>query len=444
MKGVTADHRAVKPGMIFVAVKGRSFDGHDVIDSAVKAGAVKIIGERPKAAGLKVDYEQVPSSRKRLAELASEFAGHPSRALCMLGVTGTSGKTSVTFILEHLLKAAGRNVGVIGTVNVRYADKVIEATHTTPDPVALQKLLGDMRAAGVDTVVMEVSSHALDQDRVWGLAFDSVGFTNLSPEHLDYHPDMEAYFQAKRLLFTDYLEAAKRAGKRPQAHVITESDWGRRLEKEVPGSAVKDVTWPSPLRGEFNRKNVSLAVAMARGLAVGEAVLKAAVADIPAIPGRLEPVPNARGIQVFVDYAHKPDALEKVLRVLRPETSGRLICVFGCGGDRDREKRPLMGGIAERLADLVWVTSDNPRTEDPSAIIREILAGTQAGLQPGSKKVRVESDRRKAITAALAEARAGDTVLIAGKGHETYQIVGATKTPFDDRVVASEILSRPG
>lgn len=396
----------------------------------------------------------------------------------MVGVTGTSGKTTTTYLIESVLKAAGHAVGVIGTVNFRFGEKVYPSTHTTPGAVELQKLLSEMRRDGCTAVVMEVSSHALKQDRSAFIAFDGVVFTNLTPEHLDFHPDMEDYYASKKILFTEYLDVATAAGKKPVAAINIEDEYGRRLLEEcrahpVAGSRylsftatqgqsgdftaqalridlggiqgeTQDVKIRSGLTGRFNAANILGALTVARGMGIDPAAVSRGISELAAVPGRLERVPNSRGIHVVVDYAHKPDALEKVLTTL-VEVKGeqRLITVFGCGGDRDRKKRPVMGEMAVRLSDHVFVTSDNPRTEDPTSIIDEILRGA-----PGAKNLTVEPDRRKAIFGAIAMAKKGDLVLIAGKGHEDCQIIGDPSAPsgtrkihFDDREVATEALS---
>jgi UDP-N-acetylmuramoyl-L-alanyl-D-glutamate--2,6-diaminopimelate ligase len=477
---VTADSREVGPGTLFVAVRGGSADGHAFVEQAIAAGAVAIVGEEPWAWGaVRTDerYLSVPSSRQALGDLASAFHGHPSRSMLMVGVTGTSGKTTITYLIESILRAAGRRTGLIGTVNFRFEGTVLPSTHTTPGAPELQGLLARMRDLGADAVVMEVSSHALKQRRVAGTAFDGMVFTNLSPEHLDFHPDMDDYYASKKLLFTEMAEAAWRGGKRPRAAINADDAYGARLLRElgadpgrgvefVPFSAqppatdsrmgvegiagkVEGVDLRSPLIGGFNVSNLAAAVAVTRELGIPLAAIAEGAAALPVVPGRLQRVADPRGVvHVLVDYAHKPDALEKVLRTLGEMREGgrRLITVFGCGGDRDRTKRPVMGRIAVTLSDRVFITSDNPRTEDPAAIVAEIVAGTE-----GARNFEVEVDRRRAIFRAVAEARPGDLVVIAGKGHEDYQIVRDPQAPagakvtvkvhFDDREVAAEALA---
>lgn len=519
---ITSDSRAVTPGSVFIAIRGTESDGHRHVDEALAKGATLALGEDARP-DLAAKYLQVPSSRAALATLAADYYGNPSKNLTVLGVTGTSGKTTVTYLLESIFRAAGKKVGVIGTVNFRFGEKVYPSTHTTPGPVELQKLLQEMKGDGCQVVVMEVSSHALKQNRVGGVAFDGMIFTNLSREHLDFHPDMEDYFDSKALLFTEHVDAAHGFGKKPVSVINADDFYGQkliqRLEKEyllekenliykknlidkehlteaeksksfslspygfslsqiqnlkcdllgVRGQAC-GVQFQSPLIGNFNASNVLAALTLASKLGVPPEKIAQGLQSLEYVPGRLQSVPGTKAsraaqIQVLVDYAHKPDALEKVLKTLRalvqgtqdpqspqdihhsqsiqnpqpdPKTAShtRLITVFGCGGDRDRTKRPVMGEIATRLSDQVIVTSDNPRTEDPQSIIREITAGIQ------KQNYLVEPDRRKAIETAIEQAKNGDLILIAGKGHEDYQILGKTKIHFDDREIASEALTR--
>lgn len=478
---VTSDSRQVKPGTVFVAIRGGSQDGHRFLVAAEKAGAVAAVGENPKPAELRIPYVQVPDSRLALAGLAASLHGRPSESMLVIGVTGTSGKTTTTYLLEAILTAAGKKVGVIGTVNFRYGGKILESTHTTPGSVELQKLLAEMRDGGCDAVIMEVSSHALKQHRTAFIAFDGAVFTNLSPEHLDFHPDMEDYFRAKKLLFTDMVDFAISRGKRPCAAINGEDSYGKRLiqdllakpypgfrwseyglspECEVNGTGLSidlsgirgragDFEIRSELTGRFNAFNILAAASIARGLGIPPEAVAQGLSSLRLVPGRLERVANPRGIHVLVDYAHKPDALEKVLRTLREvRGSHRLITVFGCGGDRDRKKRPVMGRLAVELSDQVVVTSDNPRTEDPGAIIQEILQGISEVPATSRSPYSVEPDRKKAIGLAISTAEPGDIVLIAGKGHEDYQIIadpaapgGTRKIHFDDREVAAEALA---
>jgi UDP-N-acetylmuramoyl-L-alanyl-D-glutamate--2,6-diaminopimelate ligase len=468
VQGVTADSRQVKPGVIFVATRGESQDGHRFIAQAHQSGATLIVGEDPAPAG--VPYLQVPNGRLALARLAAAFYDNPSHSMLMVGVTGTSGKTTTSYLVESILKAAGHQVGLIGTVVFRYKDKVIDSTHTTPGAAELQRLLAEMRDAGCTAVVMEVSSHSLKQHRAAYLAFDAMIFTNLTPEHLDYHPDMEDYYGAKAMLFAEYAAESRRAGKAPVASIGVDTEWGQRLAREtqarMPAEMARVVTFssdatPAELQGsllkmdlegihgeiagvkidstltaKFNVANILGAVGAALGLKLDPQAIARGLSDLKSVPGRLQAVPNSHGIHVLVDYAHKPDALEKVLHTLRGiKGSHRLITVFGCGGDRDRTKRPVMGKLAAELSDLTVVTSDNPRTENSQTIIDEIVSGMS-----GHSNFAVQPDRKKAIYSAIDDAKRGDIVLIAGKGHEDYQIIGTTKIHFDDREVASEAL----
>jgi UDP-N-acetylmuramoyl-L-alanyl-D-glutamate--2,6-diaminopimelate ligase len=469
VQGVTADSRQVKAGMVFVATRGESQDGHRFISQAHQAGAALIVGEDPAPAG--IPYVQVANGRLALARLASAFYQNPSHQMLMVGVTGTSGKTTTSYLVESILKAAGHEVGLIGTVVFRYKGKILGSTHTTPGAVELQRLLAEMRDAGCTAVVMEVSSHALKQHRAAYLAFDAMIFTNLTPEHLDFHPDMEDYFGAKAMLFTDFAAESRRVGKAPVASICVDSEWGQRLVRELkarkPCEMERIITFgvdapaelssstlkmdlngihgessgvkiDSALTAKFNIANILGAVGAALALKIKAQAIAQGISDLKAVPGRLEAVPNTKGIHVLVDYAHKPDALEKALHTLRGiKGSNRLITVFGCGGDRDRTKRPVMGRLAAELSDLAIVTSDNPRTEDPQAIIAEIVGG-----MAGHTHYSVEPDRKKAIFAAIQKAEQGDIVFIAGKGHEDYQIIGTTKIHFDDREVAREALNK--
>jgi len=465
--GVTSDSRKVVSGNLFVAVSGTVVDGHSFIDEAWQRGAVVVIldnhdlFERYKMArAADQTLCLVQNSHRALAQLAACWYGFPARSLTMIGVTGTNGKTTISYLLEHLLSHSGYRVGVISTVNYRFAGIEQPASHTTPGPEELQALLRRMVDAGITCCVMEVSSHALVQERVCAIPFSTVVFSNLSHEHLDYHREMEHYFQAKKLLFT---------GLNTEAFKVINSDdlWGRRLLAEVkspklsyglrPGAEfraekpefsshgttflmrVAGKTWKchSPLIGRYNIANLLAALAVARHLDGKMEDLLVAMAGFQPVPGRLQPVPNERKIHLFVDYAHTPDALEKVLIALKEcSADGRLLTLFGCGGDRDRQKRPEMGRIAQCYSDLVVVTSDNPRHEDPERIIADILAGMEK-----SSALIVEKDRRRAIARIIAAAQPGDFILLAGKGHESYQQVGDQKFPFDDVQVVKEMLA---
>lgn len=474
MTSITSDSRDVKPGSVFVAVKGNSQDGHLFIQKAVQNGAILAVGEDELTFKPLIPYVLVKDSRKALAHLAAQFYHHPSHQMKVIGVTGTSGKTTTTYLLESIFQSAGKKVGVIGTVNTRYGKKIIPAQLTTPGPIELQKLLSDMRESGCEVIIMEVSSHSLIQSRVGSIAFDAMVFTNLSPEHLDFHKNMANYFAAKSILFSEGVDTSLKAGKTPIAVINIDDSFGRQLVKKMKSrknKKTKLVTFgmspsadlsgskseikstgifgktgttliQSSLVGHFNSLNLLGAIGVAKNLKISSQAISKGILKLKKIPGRLERVPNSMGIHLLIDYAHKPDALEKVLKSLKGTGAGRLITVFGCGGDRDRLKRPIMGRIACDLSDQVIITSDNPRTENPDRIINEILKGTR-----GFSNFSVEPDRKKAIYKAISIAKRGDWVLIAGKGHEDYQIIadptspgGTQKIHFDDREVAREAL----
>ena len=455
----TSDHREVRTGSLFVAIRGQHFDGHSKIDDAIRAGAALVFAEDTDADDARI--VPLTDTRRALAFLAAARAGFPSRDLRMFAITGTSGKTTTSYLLESILRAAGYRVGLIGTVEIRIDGKVVPSTHTTPGPEVLQPLLARMRDEGCTAVVMEVSSHALHQSRVAGVYFDQLGFTNLSAEHLDFHPTIEDYFEAKKLLFGREWDRAESLGGKTVGASIVANTWGERLYSELPerkrartslvelprdltfggtglSGTFAGVTMESALIGPFNAENVLLAVQMAVNAGVSPSDASAGIRNLRAVPGRLEAVADpAGGRVILVDYAHKPDALEKVLATLRKlvVSPHRLITVVGCGGDRDRAKRPVMAEIAQRYSDHVVLTSDNPRTENPETILDEM----EKGITDGARATR-DSDRRRAIGLAVSSAKAGDWILIAGKGHETYQIIGTETHAFDDREVARQAL----
>lgn len=469
----------VTPGGLFVALKGFTADGHDFIPQAVSRGAAAVVCEQPVAASVPVI--PVTDGRKALAALAAEYFGHPSRRMTVVGITGTSGKTTTSYLIESMLQAAGQTVGVIGTINYRYGATVCPNPVTTPESLDLQRILADMYAAGVTQVVMEISSHALDLDRVHACQVDVAVFTNFSQDHLDFHHDMETYWSSKRRLFEQVLPATP--GKCPVRAVINIDDprgaalaagltlrhWttSQNQKADVRAEAAHfdlsgitaQLQTPrgvlairSALVGHHNLENIRNAAGAALALGLPLEAVAAGISALENVPGRLERVADPTGRRfVYVDYAHKPDALEKALQALRAVTRDRIICVFGCGGDRDRGKRAIMGAVSGRLADLTVVTSDNPRTEPPQAIIEHIVTGVRQEIQhqyapqeiQAGFKTRgytVVADRRRAIALGIGAARAGDTVLIAGKGHEPYQIIGKQKFPFDDRIEAKRVL----
>jgi UDP-N-acetylmuramoyl-L-alanyl-D-glutamate--2,6-diaminopimelate ligase len=438
------------PGSLFFCVPGTRADGHDFAAHAVTRGASALVVERWLP--IEVGQVRVPSVRRAMGPISAAFYGRPSDRLTLVGVTGTSGKTTTTYLLEAVIRAAGVTPGVIGTTGVRVDGRPVPIPRTTPEAPDLHRLLAEMAVDGVGAVAMEVSSHGLDQHRVGGLRYAVAVFTNLSQDHLDYHASMEEYFAAKARLFTpelsdravvnhDSLEGRRLVGRIPTRTFGLDAGADVRatdVETTVEGIAfrVDGVRVRSPLRGLFNVENCLAALATARELGVDDRAAAAAIGSVRGVPGRVEAVEAGQDFLVLVDYAHKPDGIEKALRMARSLTAGRLIAVMGCGGDRDRAKRPLMGRAATANADLTVITSDNPRTEDPLAIIAEIEPGARAG---GGDYV-VEPDRRAAIRLALGRAGPGDTVVIAGKGHETYQELADRTIPFDDRAVAAEEL----
>ena len=461
--GVQLDSRRVAAGDLFLALPGAAHDGRQFIEQAVARGAVAVLAEPPVAGfvdALHVPLLEQAELAQSVGEIAARFYGDPSDGMTMVGVTGTNGKTTTSRLVAQLLRAAGYRCGVIGTLGAVLDDSAAEAFNTTPDAVSLQQQLAVWRAEGVDAVCMEVSSHALDQGRVQGTRFDVAVFTNLSRDHLDYHGSMQAYARSKQRLFCqaglrfavinadDPFSAQMLAALPAGVEALTFSSSGgpadvsAREAVHFPGGVRAQLQTPwgrgeleLPLPGAFNLSNALAAISCAVLLG-GEfpAVLRAA-ARLHSVPGRMQSVLNTLGLQVIVDYAHTPDALEKALEALRPQVEGRLIVVFGCGGDRDPGKRAVMGRVASTAADQVVLTSDNPRSEDPRAILDEIQRGCQGSVQ-------VEVDRGAAIALAIREAQPGDCVLIAGKGHETYQIIGHERVVFSDVDSAARALQQ--
>jgi UDP-N-acetylmuramoyl-L-alanyl-D-glutamate--2,6-diaminopimelate ligase len=454
ISGLAYDDRRVAPGTLFFCVRGFTRDGHDFAADAVQRGAAALVVERPL--GLGVPEVVVDDVRGAMAQAAARFQGDPSRVLQVVGITGTNGKTTTAYLVRAVLEAGGLRCGLLGTVTSVVGGSERPVVRTTPEAIDLQATLSEMRRAGDAACAVEVSSHALELKRAYGVHYAAAVFTNLTQDHLDFHPDMEAYFATKRRLFTDLA---------PRAAVVNVDDpYGRRLAAELPHavtyaiSAEADwrvtdlrtsvggsdfVLWTPdgeaavslPLPGRFNVSNAMAALAVARALGVGLDDAVRGLAGAGRVPGRFEPVEAGQDFAVLVDYAHTPDSLENVLDAARGIAEGRVILVFGAGGDRDRAKRPLMGAIAARAADVAIATSDNPRSEDPEAILDELLAGAGAGA------LEREVDRRAAIARALQLARPGDVVLIAGKGHEQGQeFAGGRKEPFDDAQVAREAL----
>ncbi|MGF1574647.1 MAG: UDP-N-acetylmuramoyl-L-alanyl-D-glutamate--2,6-diaminopimelate ligase [Cyanophyceae cyanobacterium] len=481
IRGMTTDSRQIQPGDLFIGLPGEHVDGGQFGLQALQAGAAAVLISTETALNPDWDpyQEQIlrlptPELSRATAQLAATFWAHPASALTLVGVTGTNGKTTTTHLIEHLLKSQGDPVGLLGTLYSRWTDSdgllhQKTAAHTTPFAVDLQRTLATMRDQGCGQVVMEVSSHALAQDRVWGCPFAVAAWTNLTQDHLDYHPTLEDYWQAKARLFSpDYLtgrailngddRGAQRVlqqlqalGHQPEAWVYALDDrqgsqiWPRSVTWGGGGTDVElqtptgILTLHSPLVGSFNLSNLMAAVGVVLHLGVAPESIAGSLATFGGVPGRMETVrlTDEQDIAVVVDYAHTPDGLENLLRAVRPFAQAQVICVFGCGGDRDRTKRPQMGRIAAEWADRVIVTADNPRTEDPEQILTEIVAG----IDVGRVDLEVDGDRHRAIHSAILAAQPGDTVVIAGKGHEDYQILGTTKVHFDDREEARAALA---
>ncbi|MFZ5639897.1 MAG: UDP-N-acetylmuramoyl-L-alanyl-D-glutamate--2,6-diaminopimelate ligase [Bacillota bacterium] len=465
--GIAYDSRKVKPGAVFVCIEGFKTDGHNYIDSAVRNGAAAIVVQREVAVPEGVPLILAPDTRMALALLGAAFYDYPSRALTMIGVTGTNGKTTTTHLIEEILKENGKKVGLIGTIKNKIGDEELPVTNTTPESLDLQQLLAQMRDAGVSHVVMEVSSHALELGRVAGVEYDLGIFTNITQDHLDFHENMENYLAAKTKLFSGL---GKNAGKKhskygiinvddPQADKIIAQTTAKVLTYGINNKADLraqninlraegvsfDVVTPGgelhlalQITGLFNVANALAAVAAAVALGLPLDSVKTALEQVRGVAGRLEKVDAGQDFAVLVDYAHTPDSLENIIKAARGFTRGRIITVFGCGGDRDRTKRPIMGAVSARLSDYSVLTSDNPRSEEPLAILADIEAGVKPLI--GDDQYAVIPDRREAISFALKMAEPQDTVLIAGKGHETYQIVGDRVLPFDDRATALELL----
>jgi UDP-N-acetylmuramoyl-L-alanyl-D-glutamate--2,6-diaminopimelate ligase len=478
--GVACDSRAVRPGDLFVCLEGLTADGHRFAAQAVSRGAALVVARRDPEPAVTAPLLLVPDTREALARLAAAFHGYPSRRLQLIGVTGTNGKTTITHFLTAIAEAAGRSTGRIGTVGYDYAGRHVDAPHTTPEATVLNGLLREMVDHGVTFCAMEVSSHALDQRRVFDLDFAAVLFTNLTRDHLDYHHDFETYYQAKRRLFrrlergNDPAAGVERdpaaAGRDPVAVINADDPAGRRLagESDRPvvtfgvetpadyrgvierldgdGTSLRIETPRGPIVtrlrmvGPFNVANAVGAAAATLELGIPAEAVAAGLAGLTGVPGRMERVDRGQPFLVLVDYAHTPDALQRVLEATRAATTGRLLVVFGCGGDRDRTKRPIMGRLATSIADRTFITSDNPRSEDPAAIVAEI----EAGAREGGGAFQVILDRGTAIEEALRSAEPGDSVVVAGKGHEPYQILGERTIHFDDRETAAAILESLG
>jgi UDP-N-acetylmuramoyl-L-alanyl-D-glutamate--2,6-diaminopimelate ligase len=466
------DSRSIQPGALFFALPGTKSDGSRFVHEAVSRGARAVVVPPDVAVPSHITAIHTTTPRALLGVCADRFYRQPTSQLTMVGVTGTSGKTTTTYLIESIWRAMGWSPGVVGTINYRYQDHILPAPFTTPESVELQALLQTMVDAQVSHVVMEVSSHALAQDRVHGCQWDGAVFTNLGRDHLDYHKDLHDYFAAKVRLFAEELALSSKSHR--FAAINADDAWGQKLlaislpgktltyglrddvdvtartvEKDFQGLrgilrvGEEEVPFSSALVGDPHLYNIMAAATAAYGLGVPAAIIAAGIHQCTGVPGRLEAIRVGQPFDVLVDYAHKPDALEKTLQSIRQLTRGRLVTVFGCGGDRDRGKRPLMGEAAGRLSDVVVLTSDNPRTEDPQQILAEAEPGLmQAGIPKSEDPLTLRTlkrgyvvmvDRREAIRATLAGALPGDVLVIAGKGHEDYQIIGTTKSHFDDR-----------
>ena len=451
----------VRPGALFAALKGAKNDGMSFVGEAEARGAVAVLSEWPRPASVRLPWIRSADAREAMALAAANLHGHPSMKLKVVGITGTKGKTTTTYILEEVLRAAGAAPAVIGTIDYRGPRFRVQAPHTTPESPDLQRMLAEMAAAGASHCLMEVSSHALEQKRVWGVSFDVAVFTNLSGEHLDYHRTMEGYFEAKKKLF--FLNH-----KRIASVVNMDDPWGQKLVAELPmrtvtyglepaaivraaGHRLSDegietrlaypggqMTLASPLVGLHNLYNVLAAAATALALGIAPADIAMGVASLRGVPGRFERVPNSLGIHVIVDYAHTDNALMHLLRTVRDLRPGRVLLVFGAGGNRDVAKRERMGDVAAHLADWTVLTSDNPRSEDPRAIVADIEKGF---ARHGSKSYEVVLDREEAIRTALSLARKGDYVLVAGKGHEDHQVFADRTVHFSDVEVLESLLA---
>lgn len=474
ISALVCDSRKVADGSVFFALPGVQTDGFDYIPQALQSGAVAVVAERlPADLTEGVCYLQVSNVRKAMARIASAYNSNPTAGIPVVGVTGTNGKTSITYLLEAILRQAGYAPAVFGTVEYRFGEERFESTHTTPESLELMAMMGQFRRQGADAIILEVSSHALEQHRVDGIEFDVAVFTNLTPEHLDYHQNLDNYFTSKRRLFTELLGHGRAA-------INRDDGFGRQLLRENPqwcsfGSDAEAQVHPldttvqrdgicgsflspqgkididSGMIGHFNVSNLLAAVTAAQQLGVDNLAISAGVAAAPQIPGRLERVENDRDILALVDYAHTGDALEQVLKTLSRLDSKRLITLVGCGGDRDPGKRPVMAAAAVSYSDLAVFTSDNPRTEDPLQILEQVRAGALAAgalelseqqVAGGEKGFVVIPDRRQAIAFACARAKAGDLLLVAGKGHEDYQVLGTKKIHFDDREELAKALRR--
>ena len=461
IRGITYDSRQVEPGFLFVAMKGEKTDGNAFVCQAVGRGAVAVASEQTHPAEPGVTFLRVDDARKFLAQISRSFFGDPSKRLTLAGITGTNGKTTTSFLLDSIFRHAGLRSCLAGTLGLKAGDKPYPSVHTTPEASDLTSFLHLAVGQGCTHGAVEVSSHALVLKRVWGTTFRVAVFTNVTPEHLDFHGDMESYFQAKRLLFLPQGENGVET-----AVINIDDAYGRRLKEDIrcrvltygfsPEADVHVLDWRgridmteariatpggelairAHLVGRPHIYNIMAATGAALKTGISLDSIRHGIESLEGVPGRMQLVRAGQPFTVIVDYAHTPDAMEKLLETVAGLPHGRVITVFGCGGDRDRKKRPVMGEIAGRMSDFVIATSDNPRTEDPMAILAEI----EPGLQKATRSYLINADRREAIGAAFSMAHDGDVVVIAGKGHEDYQIIGNRTYPFDDRAVSRELL----
>ena len=457
--GISYDSRKTEPGNIFVAIKGTREDGHRFIDNAIRKGAVCIVLESKDFIKDGISFIRVKDTRKALSKLSKNYFSPPLNDMNIIGITGTNGKTTTSYLIESILRSSGRNVGVIGTISYRFSGKTIKADMTTPESLELMKLLRDMADEGIKDVVMEVSSHSLSQERARDCPFKIAVFTNITRDHLDYHGSIKSYFDAKKRLFLEYD---------PEFCVINRDDtFGRKLIKEIKGRnlityGLKDadivakdieidkegikaeillpnresVKLRSRLIGKFNLYNILASISTCYLLEIEKDFIEEGISNFGGVPGRMELIKNGGSPYVIIDYAHTPDALLNVIRTIKDIFPGRLITVFGCGGERDKGKREIMGRIAGSLSDFVIITSDNPRSEDPYSIMKQI----EKGLESVSSNYLLEIDRKEAIRKAIKIAGKEDVILVAGKGHEDYQIIGNKRIPFEDRSVVKELL----
>jgi len=467
INGITTDSNNIKSGFAFIGIKGAKADGHDFVNDAISRGAAALIVEKDVEVLEDITIIKVPDTKKILPLIADTFYDYPSNKMNVIGVTGTNGKTTTTYFIDRILRKAGHKTGIIGTINYRIGERIIPAVNTTPDPIQLRALFSQMLEAGIETVIMEVSSHAIAQQRIAGIEFDTCIFTNLTPEHLDYHETLEKYQETKLQLFEQIGKNSKKDTVKKaiiniddpvsrrfidvcHVDIITyglntnASVYATDIRSTLNGSCFrlhistdKSIEVKINLAGKYNIYNALAATsaALAFGLSLDE--IKSGLESLKSVPGRFEKITTNTDFNVIIDYAHTPDGMKQVLSAARALKPNGIITVFGCGGDRDRLKRPQMGRIASELSDYIIITSDNPRTEDPMNIIEEIIHGIK---DIGSPAIGIMPDRKNAIKRAIELAKKNDLVMILGKGHETYQVLKDTIVPFDDRQVVKEIL----